>query len=107
MYIATKVFTNDKKNLTPPHEHSHIIGTSNYGAEQEVRDAIAAAMEARRKWANELGKQGLNLLKAADLLAGPFRAKMNAATMLAQSKNVFQAEIDAACELIDFFKFNV
>ena len=109
MYIGDKqVFTNDKRNLTPPHEHGHVIGTSNYGGEQEVRDAIDAAMVAREKWANMSWEHRASIfLKAADLLAGPFRAKLNAATMLAQSKNVMQAEIDAACELIDFFRFNV
>ena len=109
MYIGDKkVFTNDKRNLSPPHEHRHVIGTSNYGGEKEVRDAIDAAMAAREKWANMSWEHRASIfLKAADLLAGPFRAKLNAATMLAQSKNVMQAEIDAACELIDFFKFNV
>jgi len=109
MYIGDKkVFTNDKRNLTLPHEHKHVIGTSNYGGEQEVRDAIDAAMAAREKWANMSWEHRASIfLKAADLLAGPFRAKLNAATMLAQSKNVMQAEIDAACELIDFFRFNV
>ena len=109
MYIGNKqVFTNDKRYLTPPHEHKHVIGTSNYGGEKEVRDAIDAAMKARAKWANMSWEHRASIfLKAADLLAGPFRAKLNAATMLAQSKNVIQAEVDAACELIDFFKFNV
>ena len=109
MYIGTKeVLTNDKRDLTPPHEHSHVIGTSNYGGEREVRDAIDAAMAAREKWGNMNWEHRASIfLKAADLLAGPFRAKMNAATMLAQSKNVFQAEVDAACEMIDFFRFNV
>ena len=109
MYIGDKqVFTDDKRNLTPPHDHRHVIGTSNYGGEQEVRDAIDAAMDAREKWANMSWEHRASIfLKAADLLAGPYRAKLNAATMLAQSKNVMQAEIDAACELIDFFKFNV
>ena len=109
MYIGDKqVFTNDKRNLTTPHEHKHVIGTSNYGGAKEVRDAIDAAMKAREKWANMSWEHRAAIfLKAADLLAGPFRAKLNAATMLAQSKNVMQAEIDAACELIDFFKFNV
>ena len=109
MYIGDKqVFTDDKRNLTPPHEHKHVIGTSNYGREKEVRDAIDAAMAAREKWANMSWEHRASIfLKAADLLAGPYRAKLNAATMLAQSKNVMQAEIDAACELIDFFKFNV
>jgi len=109
MYIGEKrVYTNDKRDLTPPHEHNHVIGTSNYGDEKQVRDAIDAAMKARKKWANMSWEHRASIfLKAADLLAGPFRAKLNAATMLAQSKNVFQAEIDAACELIDFFRFNV
>ena len=109
MYIAgKKVFTNDKRKLTPPHDHRHVIGNSNYGGEKEVKDAINAAMNAREKWANMSWEHRASIfLKAADLLAGPFRAKMNAATMLAQSKNVMQAEIDAACELIDFFRFNV
>ena len=109
MYIGDKqVFTNDKRNLSPPHEHGHVIGTSNYGGEKQVRDAIDAAMAARQKWANMSWEHRASIfLKAADLLAGPFRAKLNAATMLAQSKNVIQAEVDSACELIDFFKFNV
>ena len=109
MYIGDKqVFTNDKRNLSPPHDHKHVIGTSNYGGEKEVREAIDAAMKAREKWANMSWEHRASIfLKAADLLAGAFRAKLNAATMLGQSKNVMQAEIDAACELIDFFKFNV
>ena len=109
MYIGDKqIFTNDKRNLSPPHEHSHIIGTANYGGAKEVQDAINAAMKAREKWKNMSWEHRASIfLKAADLLAGPFRAKINAATMLAQSKNVMQAEIDAACELIDFFRFNV
>ena len=109
MYIGDKkVFTNDKRNLTPPHEHKHVIGSSNYGGAKEVSDAINAAMSARDKWKNMSWEHRASIfLKAADLLAGPFRAKLNAATMLAQSKNVMQAEIDAACELIDFFRFNV
>ena len=109
MYIGDEqVFTDNKKKLSPPHDHAHVIGTSNYGTEKEVRQAIDAAMEARKKWANMSWEHRASIfLKAADLLAGPFRAKLNAATMLAQSKNVMQAEIDAACELIDFFRFNV
>ena len=109
MYIGDQqVFTDNKKKLSPPHDHAHVIGTSNYGTEKEVRQAIDAAMAARKKWANMSWEHRASIfLKAADLLAGPFRAKLNAATMLAQSKNVMQAEIDAACELIDFFRFNV
>jgi len=109
MYIGNKkVFTNDKRNLSPPHEHKHVIGNSNYGGEKEVNDAINASLEAREEWANmKWENRAAIFLKAADLLAGPFRSRINAATMLCQSKNVMQAEIDAACELIDFFRFNV
>ena len=109
MYIGSdEVYTNDKRNLCPPHNHRHVVGTSNYGGAKEVQQAIDAAMEAREKWSKMSWEHRASIfLKAADLLAGPFRAKMNASTMIAQSKNVFQAEIDAACELIDFFKFNV
>ena len=109
MYIGQeKVYTKDKRSITLPHEHKHSIGTSNYGDEIEVKSAIKAAMEARKKWSTMKWENRASIfLKAADLLAGPYRAKMNAATMLCQSKNVYQAEIDAACELIDFFRFNV
>ncbi|MDA9663569.1 L-glutamate gamma-semialdehyde dehydrogenase [bacterium] len=109
MYIGSKeVFTEDKRNLSPPHEHKHIVGNLNYGGEKEVKEAIDTALKSREKWSQMSWEHRASIfLKAADLLAGPFRAKMNAATMIAQSKNVMQAEIDAACELIDFFKFNV
>ncbi len=109
MYIGQeKVYTKDKRSITLPHNHKHSIGTSNYGGEIEVKDAIKAAMVARKKWSAMKWEDRASIfLKAADLLAGPYRAKMNAATMLCQSKNVYQAEIDAACELIDFFRFNV
>ena len=109
MYIGNKkIFTNKKINLSPPHEYKHVIGTYNQGGKKEVKDAINSAINARKEWANmRWENRAAIFLKAAELLAGPFRNKMNAATMLAQSKNVFQAEIDAACELIDFFRFNV
>tara|TARA_Y100001954_G_scaffold237307_1_gene300552 strand:- start:5190 stop:6818 length:1629 start_codon:yes stop_codon:yes gene_type:complete len=109
MYIGNKeVFTKDKRNISPPHDHKNIVGTFNYGGEKEVNEAIEAALNAREKWVNMNWEHRASIfLKAADLLAGPYRARMNASTMIAQSKNVFQAEIDAACELIDFFKFNV
>lgn len=108
MYIGSEqIMTNDKKAMTPPHNHQHVLGHFSYGDASHVNQAIDAALEAREAWANMPWEQRVSIfLKAADLLAGPFRAKINAATMLAQSKNVFQAEIDAACELIDFFKFN-
>ena len=96
MYIGQeKVYTKDKEIITLPHNHKHSIGTSNYGGEIEVKDAIEAAMEARKKWSAMKWEDRASIfLKGADLLAGPYRAKMNAATMLCQSKNVYQAEID-------------
>lgn len=109
MYIGgEEVTTNNKKPMSPPHDHAKVLGHYNYGDASHVHAAIDAAMNAREEWANLPWEQRASIfLRAADLLAGPFRDKMNAATMLAQSKNVFQAEIDAACELIDFFRFNV
>ena len=109
MYIGSEeVFTKNKKKLSPPHAHARNIGTANYGGAKEVKKAINAAMAARVKWSEMPWEQRASIfLKAADLLAGPYRNKMNAATMLCQSKNVMQAEIDAACEMIDFFRFNV
>lgn len=108
MYIGSEqIMTDDKKAMTPPHDHQHVLGHFSYGDRSHVNKAIDSALAARENWANMAWEQRVSIfLKAAELLAGPFRAKINAATMLAQSKNVMQAEIDAACELIDFFKFN-
>ncbi len=109
MYIGgEQVRTENKQSMHPPHDHQHLLGHFNPGNGTHVAAAIDAALEARTKWASLSWEHRASIfLKAADLLAGPFRAKMNAATMLAQSKNAYQAEIDAACELIDFFRFNV
>lgn len=109
LYIGDQRVTTSTKNaMTPPHDHQKVLGHYNVGDASHVEAAIDAAMNAREAWANLPWEQRAAVfLRAADLLAGPYRDKMNAATMLAQSKNVFQAEIDAACELIDFFKFNV
>ena len=108
LYIGGKeITTSTKKDITPPHDHKHVLGQYSIGTAEHVNQAIDAALTAREKWAAMPWHQRVSIfLKAAELLAGPFRAKINASTMLAQSKNVFQAEIDAACELIDFFKFN-
>ena len=108
LYIGGEtIHTSEKINMVPPHDHQHVLGQYSMATAEHVNMAIDAALEAREKWAAMPWHQRVAIfLKAADLLAGPFRAKINAATMLAQSKNVFQAEIDAACELIDFFKFN-
>ncbi len=109
MYIgAEEVRTSTKKTITSPHDHQKVLGYFNVGDAKHVEKAIQAALKAKKSWANlPWQDRAAIFLKAADLLAGPFRDKMNASTMLAQSKNVFQAEIDAACELIDFFRFNV
>jgi len=108
-YIGSEeIRTGNTVSIHPPHDIKHTIGKYNLAEKRHVELAIETAMEARKKWAKmPWESRAAIFLKAADLLAGPYRAKLNAATMLAQSKNVMQAEIDAACELIDFFKFNV
>jgi len=94
--------------ISPPHDHQHILGHYHQGDKSHVEQAIDAAMAAKESWANMTWEHRASIfLKAADLLAGPYRQAINASTMLGQSKNAFQAEIDAACELIDFLKFNV
>src|SRR5688572_9573472 len=109
MYIGGKAVHTDKKGeLRPPHDHGHLLGRYSIGDAGHVKMAIDAALKARKEWAEMEWEQRSSIfLKAAELLAGPFRAKINAATMLGQSKNVYQAEIDAACEMIDFLRFNV
>ena len=94
--------------MNPPHDHKHLLGHFSMGDGNHVQKAIDCALNARSAWANLPWESRATIfLKAADLLAGPYRDEMNAATMLCQSKNVFQAEIDASCELIDFLRFNV
>jgi 1-pyrroline-5-carboxylate dehydrogenase len=109
MYIGGReIYTDKKVNINPPHDHQHLLGTYNQGTKEHVSDAINAALAAKTAWENLPWEQRAAIfLKAADLIAGPYRYKLNAATMLGQSKNAFQAEIDAACELIDFLRFNV
>ncbi|MEP7169807.1 MAG: L-glutamate gamma-semialdehyde dehydrogenase [Bacteroidota bacterium] len=109
MFIGGKEIRTEKKGkLSTPHDHQHILGNYSVGDASHVTMAIDAAMKAKQDWANMEWEQRLAIfLKAAELLAGPYRAKINAATMLGQSKNVFQAEVDAACEMIDFLRFNV
>lgn len=109
MYIgAEEVRSGNKKPLNPPHDHQHLLGYFHEGDKQHVTQAIDAAMAAKELWAGLSWENRASIfLKAADLLAGPYRYKINAATMLGQSKNAFQAEIDSACELIDFLRFNV
>jgi 1-pyrroline-5-carboxylate dehydrogenase len=109
MYIGgEQVRTGNKKSLNPPHDHQHVLGYFHEGDRSHVEQAIDAALAAKELWANlDWEHRASIFLKAADLLAGPYRYKINAATMLGQSKNAFQAEIDSACELIDFLRFNV
>ena len=109
MYINGKeVHTGNTRNMTPPHDHKHVVGQYHIGEQKHVQEAIETALEARTQWAAMPWEQRAAIfLKAAELLAGPYRAKINAATMIAQSKTIHQAEIDAACELIDFLRFNV
>ncbi|MBL7925036.1 MAG: L-glutamate gamma-semialdehyde dehydrogenase [Bacteroidia bacterium] len=109
MYINGQAVHTDKKgDLRPPHDHGHLLGKYSIGDASHVKMAIEAALAARRHWADMDWEQRSSIfLKAAELLAGPYRAKINAATMLGQSKNAFQAEIDSACEMIDFLRFNV
>lgn len=109
MYIGNKeVRTNKKVAMHPPHEIRHTLGYFHAGEEKHVHQAIEAALAAKENWANMSWENRANIfLKAADLLATKYRALMNASTMLGQSKNVFQAEIDCVCELADFLRFNV
>ncbi len=102
------VSTGDTATMSPPHDHKHILGTYHRAEKKHIDDAISTALEARKKWSKIPWEQRAAIfLRAAELIAGPYRAKINAATMLAQSKTVHQAEIDASCELIDFLRFNV
>ena len=102
-----RVKTDSKGTCVLPHNHTHVLAEYSKAGTAEVNQAIEAALEARKKWSSLAWQERASIfLKAADLLAGPYRAKVNAAAMLNMSKNVFQAEIDSACELIDFFRFN-
>ena len=109
LYIGNEeIHTDHKLPMNPPHDHKHLLGHFSMGDKNHVQKAIDCALNARSAWANLPWESRATIfLKAADLLAGPYRDEMNAATMLCQSKNVFQAEIDASCELIDFLRFNV
>ena len=109
MYIGSEEVRSEKKQaIHPPHEIGHTLGYFHAGNESHVKQAISAALKARRSWARLDWENRANIfLKAADLIAGKYRSYMNGTTMLGQSKNAYQAEIDSACELIDFLRFNV
>lgn len=109
MYIGgEEVRTNKRFPLSPPHELSRVLGYYHKGGKKQVAQAITAALKARRSWAAMSWEQRAAIfLKAAELISTRYRDQTNAATMLGQSKNVYQAEIDCVCELVDFFRFNV
>jgi 1-pyrroline-5-carboxylate dehydrogenase len=109
MIIGGKAFKTDtRKKITPPHDHQHLLAYFYEGSSDHVIKAIKSALAAKESWAMRSPEERAQIfLKAADLISGPYRAKLNAATMLGQSKNVYQAEIDSACEMIDFLRFNV
>ena len=109
LYIGGKeILTEKRKNIIPPHDHKNIVGTYSQADENHVQDAIENLIENKESWSNTpLEKRCEIFLKAADLLSNEYRAKITAGTMIGQSKNIFQAEIDAACEFIDFLRFNV
>lgn len=109
LYIGSdEITTSNTRTMSPPHDHKHVLGKYHLAEKSHVSLAIENALKSRNAWASLPWEQRASIfLKAADLIAGPYRAKINAATMLAQSKTIHQAEIDAACELIDFLRFNV
>jgi 1-pyrroline-5-carboxylate dehydrogenase len=109
MYIGSEqVRTGNTRNMSAPHDHQHIVGTYHIAEKKHIESAIASALEARKTWSQMPWEHRAAIfLKAAELIAGPYRARINAATMIAQSKTIFQAEIDASCELIDFLRYNV
>lgn len=109
LYIGSEeIRTGNTKSIRPPHDHQHEVGVYHTAEEKHVDQAIETALEARKKWAKLPWEQRAAVfLKAADLIAGPYRDRMNATTMIGQSKTVFQAEIDSACEICDFLRFNV
>ena len=109
MYIgADEVRTGNKVEMRPPHEKEHVLGTFHKGDAGHVKKAINAALRVKEKWATTTWENRANIfLKAAELLATKYRTYIVATTMLGQSKNIYQAEIDSACELIDFIRFNV
>mgnify|MGYP001024969277 FL=1 len=109
MWINGKSVKSSKtRNMSPPHNHKHSLGKYYLAEKKHVELAIKASLNAKEKWSNMPWEERAAIfLKAAELIAGPYRDKINAATMLGQSKTIFQAEVDAACELIDFLKFNI
>lgn len=109
LYIGSKeIKTGNTSKIHPPHDHKHVVGIYHTADKSHVEEAIQVALDARSAWADLPWEQRAAVfLKAAELIAGPYRQKLNAATMIGQGKNIYQAEIDSACEIIDFLRFNV
>ena len=109
LYIGSEeILTENRKDILPPHDHKNIVGTFSQASEKHVNDAIENLIQNKSSWSNTPWEKRCDIfLKAADLLSDKYRAKITAGTMIGQSKNIFQAEIDAACEFIDFLRFNV
>ena len=103
-----KILTSKRQNISPPHEIKKIVGTFSLSEPDHIEKAIESCLNVKESWTNTPWEERAAIfLKAAELIAGPYRSKINAATMIGQSKNIFQAEIDAACEFVDFLKFNI
>ena len=109
LYIGSEeIKTGDTMGMRPPHDHKHDLGSFHLAEKKHIEKAISTSLKARQQWADlDWEQRAAVFLKAADLIAGPYRARINAATMIGQSKTIYQAEIDSACELIDFLRFNV
>ena len=109
LYIGSeRILTESRKDILPPHDHKNIVGTFSQASQKHVNEAIENLIENKSSWSNTPWEKRCEIfLKAADLLSNEYRAKITAGTMIGQSKNIFQAEIDAACEFIDFLRFNV
>ena len=109
LYIGSEqIKSGNTKSINPPHDHQHEVGVYHNAEKKHVEQAINAALDAKQAWADLPWEQRAAVfLKAADLISGPYRQKLNAATMIGQGKNIFQAEIDSACEIADFLRFNV
>ena len=109
LYIGSeKILTNKRKNILPPHDHRNVVGTYSIAEKKHVENAIENNLKVKESWSNMHWSERCDIfLKAADLISKEYRAKITAGTMIGQSKNIFQAEIDAACEFADFLRFNV
>jgi 1-pyrroline-5-carboxylate dehydrogenase len=109
LYIGDEeIYTEERKEINPPHDNKKVVGSFSVCDEQHVHEAINNSLSVKNEWTSTPWQKRASIfLKAAELIAGPYRSKINAATMIGQSKTIFQAEIDAACELVDFLKLNI